>query len=292
MQGEFRMVTDIAAVAPKELLFNYDELKAFLSENLEQYRTMVVTEEGISDARADRAKLNKLADSINSYRINVKNQLMAQYDSDFKPKCDELVSMTKEAAENISSQIKAFEQKEKAAKVAELQGFYLSVATEETMVYCPWDKIFNPKWENKGYNTEDAKEEIKAAVFYTESDLKSIRDIGGDDTPYLLDVYKQTRDLNAVVRKSMEIKAAREREEQRKREEEERRRSAEAQKAAREAEVVEKSADAAHEPVVQKPAPKDDVVTVDFRVTCRRSQLQMLGLYMKQNGIRYGRISD
>jgi len=288
---EFQITSSLDTLRNQQITANFEAVAAWLDEELAPYAGMVVTEEMIPTAKTYRANLRKVKDRIEQYRKEAKTAALAPY-NEFEQKCKVLTGKLDEAADNIDGQVKAFEQKEKAAKVAELQGFYLSVATDETMAYCPWDKIFNPKWENKGYSTEDAKEEIKAAIFYTESDLKSIRDIGGDDTPYLLDVYKQTRDLNAVVRKSMEIKAAREREEQRKREEEERRRAAEAQKAAREAEAVEKAAEASHEPVVQKPAPKDDVVTVDFRVTCRRSQLQMLGQYMRQAGIRYGRISD
>lgn len=288
---EFEITSSLDTLRNQQITANFDAVAAWLDEELAPYAGMAVTEDMIPTAKVYRANLRKLKDRIDLYRKEAKSAALAPYTA-FEEKIKVLTGKIDEAADNIDRQVKEYEAREKQAKIAELQTYYLESSTEELTVYCPWSSIFNPKWENKGYSLDDAKEEIKAAVFYTESDLKSIRDIGGDDTPYLLDVYKQTRDLNAVVRKSMEIKAAREREEQRKREEEERQRAVEAQKAVREAEVVEKSADAAHEPVVQKPAPKDDVVTVDFRVTCRRSQLQMLGLYMKQNGIRYGRISD
>lgn len=293
MQGEFRMITDLTAVAPKEILFNYDELKAFLSENLEQYRTMVVTEEDISDARANRAKLNKLADNINSYRINVKNQLMAQYDSDFKPKCDELVSMTKEATENISSQIKAFEQAEKDAKIAELRAFYDAAESDEAKDYCPWESICNPKWGNKGFVISQAQSEIRDALEKTERDLESIRTMGGEDVPYLLDCYRQTRDIGVVIRKSAELKTAREREAQRKREAEERQRERDAARAAAEAEKeatrAEPKRETEYAPAVTTELEQDDLVTVDFRVVCTKTQLAMLGRYMRENGIKYGK---
>lgn len=278
MNGEFRMITDIATVAPKELLFNYDELKAFLTEALRDYKALVVTEDGISDAKAKRAKLNKLAENINAYRINVKKQLMAQYDEDFKPKCDELVAMTKEASDNISAQVKAFEQREAEEKIAEIRAVYDSDSRAEAKEYCPWETIYNPKWANKGYKIEDAKEEVRAALFYTENDLASIRQMGGENTPYLLGIYKDNRDLNVCIRKSLEISAAKEREEQRK----------------REAEEAERKARTAPEPDpepmrLQETAEKIDLVTVDFRVTCTRAALNALGQYMKRNGIKYGR---
>lgn len=278
MNGEFRMITDIATVAPKELLFNYDELKAFLTEALRDYKALVVTEDGISDAKAKRAKLNKLAENINAYRINVKKQLMAQYDEDFKPKCDELVAMTKEASDSISNQIKAFETAEAEAKVAALHEYYDSVADADIQEYLPWGSVNNPKWANKTFSADNAKAEIDTRISNVKSDLEAIRQMGGEDTAYLLDVYEQTHDLSAVIRKASELRTAREREEQRKREAEE------AERKARTAPEPEP------EPVrLQETAEKIDLVTVDFRVTCTKVQLNALGQYMKRNGIKYGR---
>lgn len=284
MQGEFRMITDLATVTPKELLFNYDELKAFLTEALQEYNTLIVTEDAISDAKAKRATLNKLADNINSYRINVKKQLMAQYDADFKPKCDELVSMTKDASDNIAKQIKAFEDAEKAEKLEKLHSEYIAMTNDETELYCPWECVVNDKWANKTYPYENAVAEIKDALERAVNDLAAIRDLGGDDTPYLLDVYKQTHGLSAVVRKASELKTMRANEEARKREA--------AERAAREAAAMEQAAKAAHAPVVEADAEAPQTVTVDFRVTCTRTQLKDLGEYMKLRGIHYGRIGE
>lgn len=285
MNGEFRMITDLAVVAPKELLFNYDELKAFLTEALQEYKTLVVTEDSIPEAKSKRAKLNKLADNLDSYRISVKKMLMEQYDSDFAPKVNELKGMTKEASDSISEQIKAFEQREKDAKMSELKAVYDADENTEAKEYCPWESIVNQKWGNKTYSIDDAKEEIRAALFYTAKDLESIRDMGGDDTPYLLDYYKQTRDLNAVVRKILSIQNQREREEKRKLEEEERAKAVAVEKESN----SETPAD--EEPIEVLPhGEPDPVYIVDFRVWATPSQLNSLGAFLKARGIKYGKI--
>lgn len=104
-QTEFHMVTDVATVSPKELLFNYDELKAFLDENLEMYRNFVVTPDNLTDARAARARVNKVAKALNDQKIAVKKQIMKTYTEDFEPKCKELIAMAKEVADSIGRQI-------------------------------------------------------------------------------------------------------------------------------------------------------------------------------------------
>lgn len=289
MQGEFRMVTDLAAVAPKELLFNYEELKEFLTEALQEYKTLVVTEDAIPEAKAKRAKLNKLAENLDSYRISVKKQLMEQYDNDFAPKVNELKAMTKEASDNIASQIKAFEDSEKAAKMAELKAYYDSCENAEAKDYCPWERVMNPKWANKTYSAEDAKEEIRTALYNTEVNLESIRTMGEEDAAYLLTVYKDTHDINAVIRKRSELIQAREREEQRKRQEEERRKAMEEAKRAQEIKAAEEAVVEDDEPFFEPEVDPDPLCTVVFKVSCRKSQLAALGQYMRAQGIKYGK---
>lgn len=287
MQGEFRMITDLSAVAPKELLFNYDELKTFLKENLEQYRTAVVTEDGISAAKADRAKLNKLSENINSYRINVKKQLMKQYDDDFKPKCDELVAMTKEAADNIGNQIKAFEKREADEKIARLRQYYDACdagANAGAHDYLSWKSLFNKRWENKGFSEDDAKGEIAAALLKTKEDVEAIRSMGGADTTYLLDFYKQVHDLGAVIRKANDLKAQREAEER------------------REAELEAKKEEAKEKATVESAWKKEiecefvpgeePTQEVAFVVWATKRQLMSLKGFLRANGIKYGRVRD
>ena len=86
------------------LLENYDEIRDFLNENLEVYRNWVVTPDTVSEARAARARVNKVAKAINDQRIAVKKQIMEQYETEFKPACDLLVKMCKEVADSIGAQ--------------------------------------------------------------------------------------------------------------------------------------------------------------------------------------------
>ena len=68
---EFKMMTVLESVLPKEILFNYEELKSELAEKLEKYNRMVVTEDGLAAAKKDRAALNKLLKALDDKRIEV-----------------------------------------------------------------------------------------------------------------------------------------------------------------------------------------------------------------------------
>lgn len=279
---EFRITSDLSALRGQVIEANFAEVREWLDTNLAPYRDMAVTQDTISTAKAYRASIRKVRDRIDESRKEAKAAALAAYNA-FETKCKELTGLCDEAANAIDTQVKAIEQAERDAKLAEIRAAYDELAVGEMADYCPWGRVYNPKWENKGITAEAAVQEIAHAMADTVNDLNTVRQMGGDDTTYLLDVYKQTHDLSAVVRKASELKTMREREAARKREAEE--------ADARAKERFEQAAATAHAPVVEAPAdPKDEpLVTVSFKVTCTKSQLTALGQYMKANGIKYGR---
>ena len=64
---DFLVKTDLGAF-PQSIDFNFEEIKSELEEKLIKYKNLVVTEDGIKAAKADKAKLNKLAAAIEDKR--------------------------------------------------------------------------------------------------------------------------------------------------------------------------------------------------------------------------------
>lgn len=276
---EFRITSDLSALRAQIIEANFDEVKAWLDENLAPYRNMAVTPDTIPTAKSYRANIRKVRDRIDESRKEAKNAALAAY-TPFEVKCKELTGLCDEAANAIDLQVKEFERREAEEKIERLKEEYFKLIDDETEQYLPWGCVNNPKWANKGYSFNDAVEEIDAAISKVRNDILAIRVNGGDDTAYLLDYYKQTRDLSAVIRKASDLKTMRVREEQREREEAERRATREQEKSHKAVEERER-VDLGEE---------YDVVTVDFRVTCTKEKLQALGEYMKANGIKYGKV--
>ena len=57
MPFELVMKTDLQKAIPQAIEFNYDELKKQLPERLAYYKNLVVTEDSIKSAKADKATL-------------------------------------------------------------------------------------------------------------------------------------------------------------------------------------------------------------------------------------------
>lgn len=265
----------IALVRSTSIDANFDECEASLTEMIAPYKTLVVNEEDIPAAKADRAKLRKMASSIDEVRKTVKKAYTEPLNQ-FETRCKKLISIIDGGTDNIDGQIKAFEARTAEEKLSQLKACYTGLAGSEVLEYCPWESIVNPKWTNKGYAFETACDEIRAAISGVTQDIDTIRSIGGDDAAYLLDVYKSTHNLSAVIRKQAELNAMRQREEERK---------------SRYEKMPPYDPPVAVEPKSEAPESADGekLLSVTFRVECTKEQLVALGNYMKKNGIKYGR---
>lgn len=287
---EFELTTDLSVVKNFQIGANFEAVSAWLDDELAPYQGMVVQADMIPSAKTYRANLRKVKDRIEAYRKEVKASVLIPY-NEFERKAKVLTGKIDAAVLNLDEQIKGHEEREAKEKIDSIAAEYDAYPNDEAKAYCPWDRVFNPKWSNKTYKMDDALAEIKAALDSTKRDLAAIRSMGGENTAYLLDTYRQTHDVASAIRKNNELNRMREVEALRQREEEERRKSAEeaashiqntAQKPIHTPEPV-------ISPAVTTDLSQDDLVDVTFRVVCTKAQLKALGQFMKETGIKYGR---
>ena len=139
---EIRMITDLDKAIPQSLDFNFEEVKAWLAENLAAYKSMVVTEDAIGASKADKAKIAKISKAISEQRIAIKKRYLEPYNV-FEAQMKELSGMCDEAAKNIDVQVKAFDEKRKAEKRETLRGYFSSVNTQ---AWLSFERIENPRW--------------------------------------------------------------------------------------------------------------------------------------------------
>lgn len=279
----------LASVKDTVITANFDECKASLIEMMAPYAGLVVTEDTMTAAKADRARINKVAANIDDARKMVKKAYSAPL-AEFEAKCKELTGICTTAAKNIDDQVKAFDEKRKYEKLNTLAD-YLNEQVGELRGYVSWGNILNPKWGNATYSLDKAKEDIDAAIAKCRNDIDTITAMGSKYEPELLEQYKKTQDITATIRKNAELTEVERRlEMQRQKAEEERA----AREAARQAEQVKQAA----APAPEVPAPAEAEVPAsageeirDITFTCygTKNQLLMLAQYMKQNGIRFKR---
>ena len=210
----------------KAIEWNYEELKAELSQKLEDYKGRIYTEEQIKDAKADRAKLNALATAIDSRRKEVKKQCLQLYET-FEAQIKDLLALIKEPVSLIDTQIKNFEEEKKKKKLEEVKALFekLKDAAGEELEFVGFEQIFEDKFLNASISLKMVETVISNKFNSIKCNLKTIADLK-EYSFEATEVYKETLNLNEALEKAKYMvdiaekkKAEEERKEQEKKEE-------------------------------------------------------------------------
>lgn len=203
---EFQVTTNLAQMQPQKIDSNVAEVKAWLQNVLEPYKSMVVSEDAIAKAKTDKAAINKLKAAIDSKRKAVKKQWVTPY-LGWEKQVAELISMCDEAYENINSQVSNFENQVKEQKRESIKE-YFEAATLEADVdsYIKFENKFDSKWLNATVKLESVYEEIDKMIESTVDDIKTIADMESDYSAELFLEYSKSNDIRKVLQKEKELK--------------------------------------------------------------------------------------
>ena len=312
---EFRITSDLQEVRKNVITTNYPEIKARIDEIVAQYKTRAVTLDTLSSAKADRALLRKAQSGIRDVRKEMREAALSAC-AEGEQNCKDIDGALEEGVQYLDSRIKDIENAIKEEKRQRLMGYFAQVVGDMAE-WLTFDDCFNPKWLNATYAESTAQADICVAIDRCRADLNAIRALHSEFETTLLDEYTRTRNISAVLVKNETLGRMKASEEERKRKDEE--------AAAKYAAVIEASERAA-EQVMQKAEqkasetgrsvvetlgelskPVNDLVgedghempyaqepeyTVDFRVHGTAAQLNGLKAYMKEHGIRFGRVPE
>ncbi len=205
---ELIMATDLEKSLPAQIDFNFDALKTALTESVERYNNLVVTEDAIQSAKKDRANLNNLVKALDGKRIEVKKQCLVPYE-DFERKIKELTALVGKPILAIDNQVKAFEQAKVAEKRGAIERFYNDNASDVSELV-PLDRIVNPKWANATVPLLQVTQDLLDRAAKVRNDLKLIATIGGEYATQMQDTHLRTLDMSAALadKKRLEEQAA------------------------------------------------------------------------------------
>lgn len=284
---EFVMSTDLETL-PKTIDFNFDQLKDQLRSSLELYTGMVVTEDGIKDAKEDRARLNKLREALETKRKEIKKQCMAPY-TDFEAKVKELVYLVDQPIGAIDGQLRAFEERRRADKRAEVMAVY-EESVCELRELIPFERVWQDGWYNKGATMKKIKEELESAMKKASSDLEVLSTVESEFAEAVKLKYLERLNLNEALseraRLQEQARKLREYEEQKKR-------TTEAQEEPvqpSEHELTQRLAEPEKPPQEAAEAREEQVYLLRFECQLTWNQAAELSAWLKSRNINYRRI--
>lgn len=277
-----------AAINLPQEIANLEALKAELAPKLEQYNSLVVTEDSIKAAKADKANLNKLRTAIEDQRKAAKKQYLEPY-TILEAQCKEVVALIDAPIGAIDKQLKAFDEKEKAEKYSELEAFFSTVQRE---TFIELQDVLNPKWANKTEKIESLKAEIEAGCQKFHDEYEQINKLY-ENFPHklaIIDRFKSTKDFSQtmVYAKNLEFEYEKE-----KRSKEQ----AETENAQNVPEAPSAESNTTTLPEGQsghsvEPEQSQRLIKGRFEVVGTAPQIVALGQYMKANFIRYRIVND
>ena len=182
---------------PKPIVFNFDELKSNLETALADYENRVYTEDTIDEAKADKAKLNKLKKAINDERIAREKEYMQPF-NEFKAQAKELCDLIDTASSGIGKQIDGFEEKRIAEKMENIRTMFTEISTLYPINFITLEMILNDKWLNKGTSDKAIAKGITDVFEKAVKDLEVIRKM----PRYAFEAeeaYKTCLDLNKAL---------------------------------------------------------------------------------------------
>ena len=280
----------------QKIEWNFEELKNEITVASEEYAVSVYTDDAIKAAKADRAKLNKFVDAMEAKLKELKKKVMVPYEQ-FEKEEKELVAIVQRAIDNIDTQVKDYERRQREEKTAKIREFY-DDNIHDIEKYLPFERVFKPEYANASTTMKSVKEDILEMIQKVDEGLAILNEV---DSPYagdMKEVFLRTYDIGHAIAERNRLEAA----EQKRKEYEAERAKAKAEQEARrkaEAQAVmaagKKQEEKTAEPESQQTAvsvPAVEIVeesihVLDFRVYATSIQLAGLKQYLKTNGIRF-----
>lgn len=264
-------------VVPEQITWNYDEIKAELTEKIQKYETLAYTEDQIQEAKKDRAALNKLKSALNEERLRREREYMKPFQV-FKDQVNEIREIIDKPIKIIDEQLEGYEEDRKRKKREEIGAYWAQETTHPDWITLPL--IFQDKWLNASYSMTQIKKDIDAKVGQINYDMETLEMLP-EYSFEAVEVYKTTLDMNKAIAEGQRLADIQKRKE-------------EAEKAEKElmAKVEEEEAEAimADMEAEASPAPEqkeEKKMMVRFEVELTVDQAKELRAFFQERGIRF-----
>lgn len=269
--------------APAKIDFvNFEMLKKEMISKLDYYNNLVVSDDSLKEAKADKTKLNALVKAIEDKRKEYKRLCLEPYE-DYERKCKELVSLIQQPINSIDSQIKSFDEIELKNKYAAIESIYNNAIGELRNVVS-LESILPPKWKNKTCSLSEIKFAIESDILNINSGLMMLDDLNTNHLLQAKDTFLRTKNLAAAMSEAKRLDKI-----------EEELNARNIRTAPIQSETPQKANENAPQQLVEtanviSPDYEEETVTIAFRVTTTTGKLKALSEFMKANGIKFGKV--
>lgn len=251
---------------------NISDAKEYALQLKDYYSKLVFTEKQMSEAKEERANINKATKKIAEYRKSIVAEFKKPIEA-FEATAKETEKILKETADFVDNQVKEFENKEKELKIKKIEEIY-NKQIEELGDIVNINQLFNDKWLNKGTSLQSIEEEIETKLDNIRNGLKAIEELHSEFELELKNTYLQDFDLSKAIIKNNQLQ-----------EQKLKLSKVEEQKE----EIVQQKVETMLNKEVEEDI-TDPILTYTLKITASASKLQSLRKFMELNNIKFEKV--
>lgn len=264
-------------IIPEQITWNYDELKAELTEKIQKYETLAYTEDQIQEAKKDRAALNKLKAALNDERLRREREYMKPFQV-FKDQVNEIREIIDKPIKIIDEQLEGYEEDRKRKKREEIGAYWAQESKHPDWITLPL--IFQDKWLNASYSMTQIKKDIDSKVGQINYDMETLEMLP-EYSFEAVEIYKTTLDMNKAIAEGQRLADIQKRKEEAEKAEKELMAKVEEE----EAEAIMADMEAEASPAPEQKAEKKMMVRFEVELTV--DQAKELRAFFQERGIRF-----
>lgn len=297
MTEENRLELNVTEFQKGAVTWNYEELNTALDSALKSYQGVVYDETQITDAKADRARLNKLATALSTKRRELKSEFLEPF-NDFENKCKSLETKVKNTSAEIDKQVKDFEDRQKEEKKAAILAKWAEL-TAGIGVEIPIEPIYESRWLNKTVRLDEVFKILTDEADRVKREIHQITMFDKDRNNFVIARYLESLDfmksLGAWETEQERLRRAEELNrinEQRRREQTERAAEIARMKAEQAAAVQSNTAviEEAPKPAAMPEMTFPAILHRTLWVEGTKEQIIALGNWLKANNMKFGKV--
>ena len=214
MALELKIVSPSEEGFVKEIVWNADEIATEVEAKIGYYKNLVYTEDQVTEAKKDRAQLNKFISALKDKDREIKRLCLAPYEA-FHNKMLKIISLVEEPVAMIDTQVKGFEEQQKKQKIQAIQEMF------DSKGFWPWltlEKLMDrhtstcKKWMNKSCSMKQIEADMIEIQHKMGEDILALNGLkfGAQMAP---SEYKRSMDVTAAMAEAQKFEEARQAEE-------------------------------------------------------------------------------
>ncbi len=192
---------ELEIISPVEALpvvkFNKEEIMKEISNRMQYYSNIEVTEETMKESKTDLANLRKFRNSFEEKRKELKKKFLKPYE-DFEKEYKEIIELIDRPLNLINAQLQKLEFEQKETKKKNIKLYYEKEA-KDIVELVPFERIFKDKWLNKTCTTKSIKDEIAEFVKSFKCGYETIKNLNQKYEKQIIDKFIQTFDLTVAL---------------------------------------------------------------------------------------------